>query len=194
MNNAMVINERQQLFGKLPERWVWLVGFGILSTLFGVIALGSQVFLTIASVLLFGVLLAIGGGLQLFDAFKYHGWKSTFLHAAIALIYLLTGVVMIADPAGAAIALTLFLGMALIIAGALRMIIAWQHQGLPGWKWAMGGGGVSALLGASILLGWPVSGLWVIGLVIAVELLINGWTAIFLGLAARRVQQEQVAA
>jgi len=34
----------------------------------------------------------------------------------------------------------------------------------------------------------------VIGLVIAVELLINGWTALFLGLAARRVKQKQTTA
>lgn len=188
------MGETERLFGALPEKWGWLVGFGILSILLGVIGLGMTFGLTIAGVLLFGVLLAISGGIQLFDAFKYHGWKSTLLHTAIALIYLVAGATMIVDPAGAAIALTLFLGVALIATGVLRATIAWQHRGVRGWQWAAGGGALSLLLGVVILLGWPVSGLWVIGLVIAVELLINGWTALFLGLAARRVKQKQTTA
>ncbi|MBK1724806.1 HdeD family acid-resistance protein [Thiocystis violacea] len=191
MSETTVMSETGRLFGALPEQWGWLVGFGILSTLLGLIGLGMTFGLTIAGVLLFGVLLAVGGGVQLFDAFKYRGWKSTLPHAAIAIIYLLAGGMMIVDPAGAAIALTLFLGVALIAAGVLRATIAWQHQGQRGWQWAAGGGVLSLLLGVVILIGWPVSGLWVIGLVIAVELLINGWTALFLGLAARRVKQEQ---
>ena len=46
----------------------------------------------------------------------------------------------------------------------------------------------SLLLRVLLLLQWPVSGFWLIGLVIAVELLINGWTAIYLELLARRVK------
>jgi len=191
MSETTVMSETRRLFGALPEKWGWLVGFGILSTLLGLIGLGMTFGLTIAGVLLFGVLLAIGGAAQLFDAFKYRGWKSTLPHAAIAIIYLIVGAMMIVDPAGAAIALTLLLGVALIAAGALRTTIAWQHQGQRGWQWAAAGGAMSLLLGVVILVGWPVSGLWVIGLFIAVELLINGWTALFIGLAARRVKQEQ---
>jgi hypothetical protein len=44
----------------------------------------------------------------------------------------------------------------------------------------------SAMLGVVILLGWPQAALWVIGLIVAVELIVNGWICIFLALAARR--------
>ncbi len=101
---------------------------------------------------------------------------------------------MIVDPVGAAIALTLVLGVALLTAGSLRLVMAFQHKGEQGWKWAAGGGVLSLLLGVLILLQWPVSGFWLIGLVIAVELLINGWTAIYLALLARRVKHSQSAA
>nr|WP_240905550.1 DUF308 domain-containing protein [Thiorhodococcus mannitoliphagus] len=171
------------------DKWGWLVGFGVVSTLLGVAGLGMTFGLTLAGVLFFGVLLLIGGVLQLFDAFKYSGWKGSLLHAAIALVYILAGFLMIVDPAGAAVALTLFLGSALIAAGVLRVVICAQHRDQPGWKWTAAGGLASVALGTVILIGWPVSGLWVIGLFIAIELLINGWTAIFLGLAARRAKR-----
>jgi uncharacterized membrane protein HdeD (DUF308 family) len=34
---------------------------------------------------------------------------------------------------------------------------------------------------------WPVSGLWVIGLFVGLDMLSNGWWLVMLGLAARKV-------
>lgn len=191
MNESKTTTAPKLPFGDLPDNWGWLVGLGVVSTLLGVVGLGMTFGLTLAGILFFGVLLLVGGLLQLFDAFKYSGWKSTFLQAAIALVYVLAGFLMVVDPAGAAVALTLFLGAALIAAGVLRVVICIQHRDQRGWVWMAAGGAASIALGGVILAGWPVSGLWVIGLFIAIELLINGWTAIFLGLAARRVKRAQ---
>jgi len=176
------------LFGQLSMRWGWVVAFGVVSTILGVIGLGMTFSLTLAGVLVFGVLLVIAGAFQLFDAFMSKGWKGTLLSAAIAIIYLLAGVVVVLDPLGSAVALTLVIGAALLVAGALRIGIALQHRGERGWQWAIVGGALSLILGGLILLEWPISGFWVIGLFIAVELLINGFTAIFIGLAARRAK------
>ena len=191
MTEIRIDDERDPLFGKLLDRWGWVVAFGVLSTVLGVIGLGMTFGLTLAGVLVFGILLVIGGGFQLVDAFMAKGWRGTLLEAAIAVVYLIAGVLMIFDPAGAAIALTLFLGAALLTVGALRIAIAIQHRGERGWKWAVAGGIATLLLGGLILLQWPMSGLWIIGLFIALELLINGWTAIFIGLAARRAKHSR---
>ncbi|MBK1724244.1 HdeD family acid-resistance protein [Thiocystis violacea] len=187
MSQSAIVKDNPVLYGELPHNWGWLLGLGVVSVLLGVIGLGMTFWLTLAGVLMFGVLLAFGGGLQLFDASKCKGWRSILAHSGIALVYLIAGLMMILDPVGGAIALTLVLGIALLAAGSLRLVIAFQHRDENGWKWAAGGGALSLLLGVLVLLQWPVSGFWVIGLVIAVELLINGWTAIFLGLVARRV-------
>ncbi|EXJ14259.1 HdeD family acid-resistance protein [Imhoffiella purpurea] len=188
-NETEIAEELRAMPGNLTRHWGWLVALGVLSTLLGVMGLWMSIWLTVASVLVFGLLLAVGGGLQLFDATKCKGWKSTFAHGGIALIYLIAGVLMIFDPLSAAIALTLVLGVALLTAGSLRLVIAFQHRKEKGWTWAAFGGALSLLLGVLVLVQWPVSGVWVIGLVVAIELLINGWTAIFLGLAARRVNR-----
>jgi uncharacterized membrane protein HdeD (DUF308 family) len=174
------------ILGNARKNWGWLLGFGILSVVLGTAGLGMTFALTLVSVTFFGILLAVGGGFQLVDAFQCKGWKGTLVHVLIALLYLGTGLVMAINPLPAAVALTLVLGVMVIVVGVLRIAVAIQHRASRGWGWALAGGVISILLGALVLSGWPVSGLWVIGLVIAVELIVNGWTYIFVGLAARR--------
>ena len=46
-------------------------------------------------------------------------------------------------------------------------------------------GVVTFLLGAMIYANWPLSGLWVIGLFIGVDLILAGWSWVLLSLTAR---------
>lgn len=179
------------LFGDLKKNWGWLLALGIASVILGTVGLGMAFALTLAGVLLFGVLLVFVGLFQLIDAFKCKGWKGTALHVLIGLLYLVAGVIAVIDPIEAAVALTFVLGVAFIAVGILRLIMAFQHRGARGWIWALVGGIVSVLLGTVIILQWPVSGLWIIGLFIAIELIVNGWTYIFLAIAARRAGKGQ---
>lgn len=178
------------LFGDAKKNWGWLLGFGILSVILGTVGLGMLPYLTVAGVTFFGILLAVGGGFQLVDAFKCKGWKGTLINVLIGLIYLATGLIIAIDPLRAAVVLTFLLGIVLIVVGVLRIGVAFQHKGTKGWIWGLVGGILSILLGLLVLSGWPVSGIWVIGLVIAVELIINGWTYVFAGLAARNIGRE----
>ena len=43
-----------------------------------------------------------------------------------------------------------------------------------GWYWPLLSGLASILLGGMIVAQWPASGLWVIGLFLAIELIVNG--------------------
>ena len=52
-----------------------------------------------------------------------------------------------------------------------------------GWIWLLLAGITAIILGILILIQWPISALWVIGLFIAIELIISGWTYIFIALA-----------
>jgi uncharacterized membrane protein HdeD (DUF308 family) len=179
------------LFGELKKNWGWLLAFGILSIVLGTIGLGMTFGLTLASVLFFGVLLIIGGGVQLVDAFKCRGWKGTLWHVLIALLYVAAGILIVVDPVLASATLTLVLAGLLIAVGAARLVMAFQHRSAPGWYWPLIAGLVSILLGIMILAQWPVSGLWVIGLFVAIELIFNGWAYVFVALAARRAGQSE---
>ena len=73
----------EALFGELHKNWGWLLGAGILSIVLGTIGLGMCFGLTMASVLLFGVILAVSGVVELFQSFKCRGWKSFILHLSL---------------------------------------------------------------------------------------------------------------
>lgn len=177
------------VFGTLPQHWGWMLALGIVSIILGTIGLGMSIMLSIVGTLMFGVLLLVGAGLQLFQSFKAKGWKSTLPHVLIGLIYLAVGGLIIIDPLGATIALTLLLGMALLIVGILRLSMAMQHRGVSGWGWVLASGIASLLLGVMVIVGWPFTGLWVIGLFIAIELIVNGWSYIVLSQLARRYRK-----
>jgi uncharacterized membrane protein HdeD (DUF308 family) len=182
------------LFGDLQKHWGWLLAFGILSLVLGTLGLGMTFGLTLASVLFFGILLLVGGLVQLVDAFKCQGWKSVLWHILIALLYVWGGIVMIIDPVLASSVLTLMLAWILIAVGVFRLIMAVQLRSADGWFWVLLAGIVSILLGAMIIAQWPVSGLWVIGLFVAIELIFNGWGYVFIALAARKAGRAQAGA
>jgi uncharacterized membrane protein HdeD (DUF308 family) len=181
------------LFGDLQKNWGWLLAVGVLSLVLGTIGLGASFGFTLATVLLFGWLLLVGGAFQLVDAFSCKGWRCVVEQVLIAVLYIVAGYLIIQDPLLASGTFTLIIAGVLIAVGVLRIVMAIQHRGSPGWLWAMFGGVISMLLGGVIFAQWPVSGTWVIGLFVAVELLLNGWAAVFLALAARRVNKAQTA-
>lgn len=173
------------VFGELRERWGWLLALGILLVIFGTIGLGMEVVLTIASVLVYGVLALIGGVLQIVQAFRSRGWKSATGHALIGVLYVVAGIVIWDDPVMASAVLTLVIAAALLAVGAVRIVVAIQHRGMQSWGWLLFGGIVAILLGLIIAAHWPVSGLWVIGTFVAIEMLFNGWSLILVALAAK---------
>jgi uncharacterized membrane protein HdeD (DUF308 family) len=174
------------LFGDLSRNWGWLLAFGILSIVLGTIGLGMTFGLTLVSVVFFGALLIVGGTFQLVDAFKCRGWKGALWHILIALLYIVGGLLIVVDPILASETLTLALAAVLIAVGVSRVVMALQHRGQSGWGWLVLSGLISIALGAMIVAKWPMSGMWVIGLFVAIELIFNGWAYLFVALAARR--------
>jgi uncharacterized membrane protein HdeD (DUF308 family) len=177
--------ESTAAFGELQKNWGWLLAMGIISVVLGTIGLGMTFALTLASILFFGVLILVDGGLQFFQAFKCKGWKGVSWHVIIALLYVVAGIAIVKNPLFASAVLTLVLAWTIIAVGIVRSVIAFQHRGTGGWVWALLGGIVSILLGIMILAEWPVSGMWIIGLFVAIELIFNGWSQIMLALAAK---------
>jgi uncharacterized membrane protein HdeD (DUF308 family) len=178
----------------LRQKWGWMLALGILFIVLGTIGLGMAFALTLASVLFFGVLLLVGGGAQLVGAFQTKGWKSTLWNILIALVYIGAGALVIYDPVGTSIALTLVIAAALVAIGVLRIIMAFQLRRARGWWWPLVAGIASIILGGMIYANLPVSGLWVIGLLVAIEMIFHGWSYVIVALAARSVTQEEAAA
>ncbi len=174
------------LLTDLHKNWGWILALGVLFVVLGIIGLGMTVFLTLVTVLYFGILLIVGGGIQLVKAFRAEGHENLLLHLVVSVLYGLAGVIIIAHPKLASAIFTALLAGILIVQGVLRAVWGLRLRAFVSrWFWPFVGGMLSILLGLIILVHWPVSGLWVIGLFIAVEMIVQGWTYIILAMAVR---------
>jgi uncharacterized membrane protein HdeD (DUF308 family) len=173
------------------HRGVFLV-FGLVSVIVGFLALSCVFTATMASVIVLGVLLLIAGVAEIVHAVMVRRLSAFTLHLLAAALYLLVGLFMLEDPAQAAVVLTLVLGAFFLVGGMLRIVVALVTR-TAAWPWVVLNGVVNLILGVLILNRWPGSGLWVIGLFIGIDLIINGWTWIALALAGRAYPQSRPA-
>jgi len=174
---------------ELRKRWGWFVGLGVIMVILGTLSLGSAVMTTLFAVEFIGWLMIVGGVLQTVHAFSCKAWSGFFIDLLFGILYAVAGVLIIRHPAAAAIELTLLIAMLLIFSGIFRIVTAVAIR-FPNWIWLLLNGVVNLLLGFSIWNQWPVSGLWVIGLFIGIDMLFNGWTLIMTGLTVRNLPTE----
>ena len=175
-----------QAADEVRANWGWLMFMGIALVILGVIGLYMVGTLTIVSVLWFGILVIAGGILLLIDAFKAEGWKAKLWEILIAVAYILAGIIMVANPGKSAVWFTLFIGAFLLVSGIFRIVVGIQVRNeVKGWGWTVFGGVLSIILSFMIFAQWPYSGLWVIGLFIAIEMIMQGTSMISIALAAK---------
>src|SRR4026207_849316 len=80
--------------------------------------------------------------------------------------------------------ITKFIAIFLIVSGAFRVVSAMVVR-FQDWGWVALNGGVTLLLGVIINRQLPEAALWVIGLFIGIEILLNGWAWVMLALGLR---------
>jgi uncharacterized membrane protein HdeD (DUF308 family) len=183
------INPKYEAYLRLKHLWAWFFYLGFALVGVGVLAIAAAFIATLATVLVFGILLLSGGLVQVVNAVLARTWKGFALHLLAGVLYLVVGGLMVADPREAAAGLTLMLAAVFIIAGAMRLLYAALHA-FAGRVWALFGGFIGILLGISIWRQWPYSGEWVIGLLVGIDLVVNGWAWVMLGLLVKTPPRE----
>ena len=96
---------RSTVLGELKNKWGWLLALGISLIVLGTLGLWMSFAMTLATVIMFGALLAVGGVFQLLNAFQLKGWKSVLWHVLIALLYIAAGIIIFTDPVFASLSL-----------------------------------------------------------------------------------------
>ena len=191
-NNAFSIKISEEAL-EFPFKWGWLLALGIVMIILGCLGLVFSFAFTLASVIVFGALALAAGLLQLWHGFaaREESWGGRGLHLLVALAYLLLGGLLLWDPLSGSLSLTLLLAAFLLVIGGFRVYYAWQWR-RRGWRWklATGLGVLDVVLAVLILVGWPSTGLWVIGLFLAIELLLNGFLLSSLALTVRGMQRD----
>jgi uncharacterized membrane protein HdeD (DUF308 family) len=166
----------------------WIIALGVIFVIAGIIALGSVVMATVASVFVVGVMMLIAGVAEVINAFQVKSWGRFLFWLLLGILYIVAGFVTFENPLLAAAVLTLILGASLIASGIMRIILAFSmREGTP-WIWIVISGAITLLLGIVILSHWPTSSLYVLGLFLGIDLICAGAGWIGLGLGLRRAR------
>jgi uncharacterized membrane protein HdeD (DUF308 family) len=164
-----------------------LIFLGILTVIFGVLAIAAPFITGVAVAIFVGSLLVLTGIAQLVHAFKARMWGIGFWGSVIGLLSIAAGVYMMIRPGVGLAALTLLLAIYFLVDGISEIIAAFRIKPDQGWGWVLFNGIIAVLLGLMIWRQWPVSGAWAISVLVGIHILITGWSMIILGTGARRV-------
>jgi uncharacterized membrane protein HdeD (DUF308 family) len=155
-----------------PPTWMRVL-LGIVLVVAGIVVLGDVVVATIISAIFIGVVAIIAGGFEIFHAFWTKGWGSFLWQVFLGVLYLAFGFVLVSQPVSGALLLTYVLGLLLFLSGLVRIFLALRHWNEAGWSMLFSGA-LGLILGLIIMARWPMSGLWVLGILLGIDLISHG--------------------
>lgn len=176
----------------ISKHWGWFLGWGIILVGLGILAIAYDTLATLISVVFLGIILAAGGIAVIIEAcqFWWGKWGGFFIHAITGILYLALGIMLIKFPVLGSISLTLLIAIFYISLGVFRVVYSLSVH-LPNRGWRIFNGILAFILGILILSQWPLSGLFIIGLFIGIDLLFSGWVYIMTALSARQLIKNQ---
>jgi uncharacterized membrane protein HdeD (DUF308 family) len=155
-----------------PPMWVRVL-LGIVLMLAGILVLGDVALATLISTVVIAVLAIVAGTFEIAHAFWTKGWGGFIWQILLGTLYIAFGVILWSQPLTGALIVTYMLGLLLVASGLVRMLLSYRYWQDAGWI-MLASGIFGVLAGALIIARWPMSGLWVLGLLLGIDLLSHG--------------------
>jgi uncharacterized membrane protein HdeD (DUF308 family) len=163
----------------------WSIGLSILMILAGMLAIILPHAAGIAVGALIGAMLVFSGVAHLVYAWNTRSAGGVIWEVLVGLLYLGTGVYLLAQPAAGLASLTLALGLYLALEAGLEFALGYQFRAIKGSGWLVFDGVLTLLLAVLIWSTWPSNTPWVIGTLVGISMLFSGLTRLMLSLAVR---------
>lgn len=164
----------------------WLL-LGLLSVFFGILVLGNAAIATMAITTLTGAMLLAAGGFQIAGGVSTAGSTgSRILGILIGLLMGFLGVNFLFNPLEGAISLTLLVMLLLAASGTLRTLFSWRMRETAFFWPMLLSGALSLLLAGYIFANFAAATLTLLGVMLGIELLLNGTGLMIFAFAMRR--------
>ena len=173
------------------DHWVLFLIQGLVMAILGLFAVAAPVIATLAVDIYAGWLFLISGIVGIVTLFTRQNISSflwTLIAAALALV---VGVLLIWRPAAGVLSLTLLLVGFFIAEGVVQILAAFKYRSAieNAWTWMLFSGIVDLVLAAIILMGWPRTATWTLGLLVGINLFMSGLALVMTSLACRSLTE-----
>ena len=170
-----MIKEKKECMGPCKDHdckkgHMWL---GLFFIFIGMFALYCSFFTSVITVMLLGSLLACAGVGSLVHSFLSHTWKGVFSSLLFTIFAFILGFYCVFHPFESLVVLTPSFALFFLLIGVIRMFIA-GFMRMKNWGWGFFSGLLAFAFGFMILLGWPVSSLWALGVFVGADLFVLG--------------------
>jgi uncharacterized membrane protein HdeD (DUF308 family) len=163
----------------------WLVALGVVSVIAGLLAIAAPLLTGLSVTVLIGIAMVIGGVARTVGAFHAGSFGQGALAFIGAILSLVAGVILVTRPGFGLATLTLLLGAYLLVDGISGAVLAFKVRPEKGWGWMLFSAAMAVVLGILLLKDWPLSGMWAIGTLVGINLVLAGFSIISVGSAAR---------
>lgn len=165
----------------------WYMATAVLFILLGAFAIVEPAAAGLGVTVLVGSMLIFGGVAHLIGACAGGAAKEIIFQIAVGVAYLVAGRYSLTHPHLAVGTLTLLLGAVILIGGVVEISSYSRLSTREASGWILLNAIVTFLLGGMILLHWPSSSMWAIGILVGLTLLMTGMTRLIFALAARKL-------
>jgi uncharacterized membrane protein HdeD (DUF308 family) len=176
---------------RVSQNAAFLVIFGVLLGMLGVIAIAAPLAAGVAATMFVGLMVLSRGIMQLYYGIKVRHWGRRFGtymgigSLVVGALSIATGGLLMINPVAGVQFLTLMLSLYLVIAGGFEMLHAIEMGAVRGWPFLLLTGFLTVLLGIILWRQWPLSGQWAIGVLVGSSFILSGISLAMLGIAAR---------
>ncbi|HTR50010.1 MAG TPA: AI-2E family transporter [Kofleriaceae bacterium] len=157
------------------HHWGVPMTIGVLLIIGGTFALFASFLTSIVSVIYIGIMLVAVGLFEIISAFRVRHAGPFFAYFLAGLLAVVVGGLFLYRPMASIASLTLLIAGYMSASGLFRGINALADR-YPGWGWDVAYGVVAVALGIYVAASWPLSSYWVLGTVVAVEVIARGIT------------------
>lgn len=189
--NPSASNMQRAIQEALSIHWRLFLFEGIAMIVLGVLAVIVPVAATLAIDLFVGWLLVISGIVGLVALISAKDIPAFLWNLVTAALSLAVGGLLVWKPIAGALSLTILLTAFFIAEGVFQIVtsIAYREVIVNSWVWMLVSGISDLALALIIILGWPFTAVWAIGLLVGINLITSGWAIVMAAFAGRSVSK-----
>ena len=171
------------------EHWRAFLIEGILLVVLGLAAMIVPPLASLAVTIFVGWMFLISGVAGLALTFWARAMPGFWWALVSALLAIIAGIILLAQPVQGAYTLTLVIGVYFLAEGVATIMYALEHRRelSERWAWLLIAGIFDIAIAFIIISGLPGSAEWAIGLLVGINLIFGGAALVGMALAARQV-------
>jgi uncharacterized membrane protein HdeD (DUF308 family) len=176
---------REAMRATVKRNSLWYLLEGVLLVIAGVVALVYPYLASVALVFLLGWILIVSGVLQGVALIGARDAPHFWLQLISAVLAILIGLLLLRNPDAGLLIMTVLLIVFFIVEGVSKVIFALNIRPFVGWGWVLISGIVGILLGAYLWANMPLSSELVLGVLLGIQLIVEGVALTFLAWRVR---------